>query len=170
MRLAYFLSNKKRHFLVSSWRLRKNSELPGTEKRSVLIESVSFLQCEIILLFLAWSELVPQKKQTRRGKVGASESGGFAQCKPETSESLGVEPPPHITKTPRPLSTATLAEAADEDRKAEPPHHRARPATRLPRKPQATSIPRPESGFRAVGWVGLGQIFSGTGGHAPNRK
>ena len=45
----------------------------------------------------------------------------------ETSEYPGVELRPHITKTPRPLSTATLAEAADEDRKAEPPDHRARP-------------------------------------------
>ena len=34
----------------------------------------------------------------------------------ETSEYPGVEPRPHITKTPHPLSTATLAEAADEDR------------------------------------------------------
>ena len=137
----------------------------------MLLESVSFPQCEIILLFPAWSELAPQKKLTRRAKVGASEVRRVRSMHTrETSEYPGVELRPHITKTPRPLSTATLAEAADEDRKAEPPDHRARPATRLPRKPQALSLPRPESGFRAVEWVGLGQIFSGTGGHAPNRK
>lgn len=94
------------------------------------------------------------KQKSGAGKKVPSQSVPLERSR-DARESHPLAKRPHgLTKTPRPPSTVTAAEAAAQGRRAEPPDLRARLATRIPRKPQAKLNSSQEAGLGRKGGRG----------------